>query len=88
MTDYYQKYLKYKQKYLDLREQIGGEDCGPGRIDCNGKCLDSKKYVRENKTCKLKEHQQCNKQIFGSQCKNGMTCKPSSKNPSIFTCQV
>ncbi len=26
MTDYYQKYLKYKDKYLKLKQQLGGED--------------------------------------------------------------
>jgi hypothetical protein len=25
--DFYPKYLKYKKKYLDLKEQIGGDDC-------------------------------------------------------------
>jgi len=37
--DYYQKYLKYKQKYIDLKNQIGGQlDCTPivaGTIDVN-----------------------------------------------------
>ncbi len=26
-VDYYSKYLKYKSKYLELKEQIGGGSC-------------------------------------------------------------
>ena len=26
MSDYYQKYLKYKNKYIDLKNQLGGSE--------------------------------------------------------------
>ncbi len=52
--DYYQKYLKYKTKYINLRNMIGGidsidkyENCGDKKnvddcnkcANCNGPCL-------------------------------------------------
>ncbi len=44
--DYYEKYLKYKAKYLELQKQLGG---APFRIECqdlNGNILQDKSHEK------------------------------------------
>ncbi len=52
--DYYQKYLKYKTKYLELKNQMGGLfKKKPCQIDnCN--CLDYKRPVIKGVGSKIK----------------------------------
>jgi hypothetical protein len=47
--DYYQKYLKYKAKYLELRDQIGSGSIT--KLFCNKKCC-KKNEASENCGCK------------------------------------
>lgn len=55
MTDYYQKYLKYKDKYLKLKQQLGGDDeyiselkkLYPECVHDHGSIKDADKYHRD-----------------------------------------
>jgi hypothetical protein len=51
-VDYYQKYLKYKNKYLELKAQMGGEDkCNKiGRYTCA--LTKGCKYDKDIKKCR------------------------------------
>lgn len=48
--DYYKKYLKYKAKYIELRDQIGS-GLRLKKVLCNRKCCD-KNEVNEHCGCK------------------------------------
>jgi hypothetical protein len=93
MTDFYQKYLKYKIKYLELKEQNGG--CNTGDFTCewttNGKkkhkCYNlSKQFCGENgPEYKINEGKKCKTNEKYNTCIPGLECKKKGFNS--YTCQ-
>jgi len=67
MSDFKQKYLKYKKKYLDLKEQIGGDN--NEHKDCAYYC-DYWKYQRDEARTAA-ERDIVNTNFKGSYFKNG-----------------
>jgi hypothetical protein len=90
MTDFYQKYLKYKIKYLELKEQNGGNNF-------NHRCIiNDKIHYYENSTqfCgkngvenKRGEGEKCstNGKEEHNKCKTGFMC--IKKGINSYTCQ-
>ena len=55
MTDNYQKYLKYKKKYLDLKGGLTNDNSNEGQINAmalNDLPIESLYYILENSSCK------------------------------------
>ena len=89
--DYYQKYLKYKTKYLDLKEQLDGagnpckgknmETCKL-EIGCKWRTEDRDSKGKLKKAAKCKQIM-CKKETNGVECSKYQICKWNEKKKEM-----
>ena len=79
--DYYKKYLKYKAKYLYLKEQIGSGNGGLNETckkdnDCNQKKFYCSEALLTKNTCQKRKKK-------GGNCKRDEQCQGTCKSTNL-----
>ncbi len=86
-VDYYSKYLKYKNKYLKLKGQMGGDPykCDTKKTDATCNKIDKCKWNTEKNTCNIRycrdfeDKRKCNTDICNTN-KEKTICESKSCN--------